>query len=269
MKVIILAAGYAVRLYPLTENLPKCLLEVKGKPILTHILQKIEELPVNEVLIVSNDRFYAQFIDWQKDLKSSLPVRILNDGSKSNDDRKGAIGDIKFVLDSEKLDEDFLVVSGDNLFNFSLKQMYEEFAKKKKILIGAYDVGFLKEAKKLGILELDKDNKVVGFEEKPENPVSTLASIGVYFFTKETVSLIQKYLDEGNKADAPGYFIKWLYQNSEVYGWPFYKKWFDIGSFESLERARKDFKEKEEEGAKPEAEQSEEEEEEGFFGLKR
>ena len=267
MKAIILAAGYAVRLYPLTENKPKPLLEVKGKPIMTHILQKIEELPVSEVLVVSNDKFHDQFVEWQKNLESKLPVKIVNDGSKSNDDRLGAIGDIKFVLDQEKLEEDFLVVSGDNLFNFSLKKMHEQFAEKKKIIIGAYDVGFLNEAKKFGILELDKESKVVGFEEKPESPVSTLASIGVYFFTKETVSLIQKYLDEGHRADAPGYFISWLYKNAEVLGWVFHKKWFDIGSFESLERAQKEFKEREEEGDK--AEEEEEEEEEGFFGFKK
>lgn len=257
MKVIILAAGYAKRLYPLTENFPKALLEIGDKPILNYILDKVEEMKLKEVVIVSNNKFFKHFEEWKTKQSYNVNIKILNDGSNSNNDRLGAIKDIQFALQKEKIDDDVLILSSDNLFEFSLTEMYKKFQELKKPLIGCYNVAWIEEAKKFGIVELNSKNKVVDFVEKPENPPSTLASIGVYFFPKNEIKLIDEYLKEDNVSDAPGNFISWLHKKTSVYGFSFDKKWFDIGSFESLEQARKEFskrKEKEEEQAKKEQE---------------
>ena len=242
MKAIVLAAGYAVRLYPLTKDKPKPLLEVKGKTILDHIIGKIEELNVDQIFVVTNNKFYQNFEDWLKTASHRIPIKIINDHTTSNEDRKGAIGDIHYVISQEQIDDDLLIIAGDNLFNFSLKEMENEFAELRKNMVALYDVGLLERAKKFGIAELDGNGKMIDFVEKPENPSTTLAATCIYFFPRETIALIDKYLKENNNPDAPGYLIAWLYKNSEVFGKRFTKKWFDIGSFEGLEKARNEFK---------------------------
>ena len=242
MDAIVLAAGYATRLYPLTKDKPKPLLKVGGKAILGHIIDRIEELEaVSNIYIVTNDKFYKQFRDWCSNYKCHVGLEVLNDGTTSNEDRLGAIGDKAFAIREKKIDDDLLDISGDNLFNFSLKGMHNYFLQKKSTVIGAYDVKSIEAAKRFGIVELDeKTNKVIGFQEKPSSPKSTLASIGVYFYPARVVKLFDLYLKEGNNPDAPGYFLEWLYKNEEVYGYSFEEKWFDIGSLEMLKQAREE-----------------------------
>jgi glucose-1-phosphate thymidylyltransferase len=266
LKAVVLAAGYGTRLYPLTKDKAKPLLEINNKPILTHIVRKLEELPLAQVIVVTNEKFFEQFQKWQAEKKFKIEVKVISDGTTSEKEKKGALADIKFALEKENINEDFCVINGDNLFNFSLKPVFEAFQKKKENWVCLYDVGFLKKARELGVAELDKENKIVGFEEKPENPVSTLASTGIYFFPQKTAPLLSDYLSQKEKFDRPGDFIHWLYTTHSVYGFVCHKKWFDIGSFDSLEQAKKEFKEAENgEDAKKEAEV---EEEKGFFGLK-
>lgn len=238
MKVIILAAGYATRLYPLTLDTPKPLLNVAGKTIVEHILDKVTPVKgVSNIFIVTNDKFYDHFREWQQDYTFLVPISILNDGTKTNEDRLGAVGDIDFVLRTQQIDEDVLVIAGDNLFGFSLQQFVYDFEQSgKKSLVALHDLGDVEKVKgKFGVAMVE-GTKIVDFEEKPFNPKSTLASTACYLFSKDDLHMIPMLRKEG-KADNSGDLVKWLVEHSEVYGFVFTEHWFDIGSLELLKKA--------------------------------
>ena len=244
MDAIILAAGYATRLYPLTENMPKPLLAVGGKTIIGHIISKLEAIgPINKIYIVTNDKFERHFRKWLAGFDAQKPVEIINDGTKSNDDRLGALGDIQFAINSKNIDNDLLVVAGDNLFELSLSDVASFFKKRKSNVIVLHDVKDLELARHYGIVEVE-NNIVVNFEEKPAIPKSTLASTGIYLFPKKTVSLIKKYIAQGNNPDKTGSFVKWLHKREKIYSYITEEKWYDIGSIEQLEKANKDYGQK-------------------------
>jgi len=242
MKAIIPVAGYATRLYPLTLDKPKALLEVQEKPIITYIIKKIEELQdVDEIYVVTNDKFYSDFKAWSGNLDSTLEVKLLNDKTTSNENRLGQIGDIQFAISKEKIDDDLLVIAGDNLFNFSLLPIYEFFSENQKCVNALYDIKSIESAKKLGIVKTNADNKIVSFEEKPPEPKTTNVSLGIYFFPKNKVGLIKEYLDKNNNPDKMGYFMAWAIKNHGVLGYLYHEKWFDVGWKQSLDEARKEF----------------------------
>lgn len=246
MKAIILAAGYATRLHPLTLDKPKPLIEVGGMPMVEHILFRIEEVnDVDGIFIVTNDKFYPKFVEWSKGFKCNKPLKILNDSTKSNEDRLGAVGDIHFVVQKEKIDEDLMVIAGDNLFEFSLAHLVGFFNKKNASIVALCDL-LEKEklAKKFGVVELDEHLRVVGFEEKPEHPKTSLTSTACYIFTKKDLELLEKCIKEDKKPDNLGDFIKWLSEREHIYGFVFTESWFDIGSHEQLEEVRKLYEEK-------------------------
>jgi len=232
MKVIILCAGYATRMYPLTENRSKSLLPVGDRPILDHIIEKIP-LDLEKIIVISNDRFYRDFLNWS--LNYGERVKVLNDKSKSNETRLGGIGDLWLAIEEEKIDDDILVILGDNLFDFDLKKVIDFFEKVKKDVIVLHDVKSLEEAKKFGVIST-KDNKIISFEEKPENPKSTLVSTGIYIFSKDTVKKIKEYIDSGNSTEGPGYLIPYLMKTGDVYALPLEGEWYDIGSKETYEK---------------------------------
>lgn len=243
MKALILAAGYAIRLFPLTKDRSKPLLPVCGKPIMEYIVEKIEKLDsVEEVLVVTNHKFVDRFIGWKKGLKAKKGIKIIDDGTISNEDKLGAIGDIDFAVKAGNLEDDLLVIAGDNLFSFELGS-FLDFARsvKPSVSIGVYDVGDTEAAKKYGILELDEAKRIVSFEEKPQSPATTLISICLYHFPKETLGLISEYLEAGNNPDAPGYYIDWLYRRQPTYGFVFEGSWYDIGDIASYHQASKDY----------------------------
>ena len=239
MKAIILAAGYATRLYPLTINKPKPLIEVGGKPMIEHIMAKIEE-SVDEVFVVTNDKFYTHFLKWAESYNSSIKINVINDMTKSNEDRLGAVGDIEYTLKKVNIDDDVLVIGGDNLFQFSILKLTQMFKEKQCSVVATRDLGN-KEllAKKFGVIELDENSKIVGFQEKPENPKTSLASTCCYLFSKEHIKEFEKCIEENNKPDNTGDFIRYLSEKSKVYGFVFTEEWFDIGSHEQLEEVRK------------------------------
>ncbi|MBN2067995.1 MAG: nucleotidyltransferase family protein [Candidatus Diapherotrites archaeon] len=242
MQVIIPAAGFATRLYPLTENQPKALLEVKGKPILEHIIAKLGQLPgIESIYIVTNEKFFKNFDEWLSGFKSKAPLKILNDGTTSNDDRLGQIGDIQFVIDSVGIDGDLLIIAGDNLFNFSLNPVFNFFTEKRAIVNALYDIADIEAAKELGVASINEEHLVTSFEEKPEHPKSTTVSLGIYLFPKQSVKEIKAFLGQGGKPDKIGYLMKWLTGKKELYGFAYKEKWFDIGWPAALERARKEF----------------------------
>ncbi len=233
MDVVILAAGYGTRLYPLTENKPKALIEVAGKTIIDRILENIRKLDVNRIFIVTNNRFYGQFLGLAGD------IEIVNDGTNSNEDRLGGIGDLNFVIDKFCLLGDLLVICSDILFTFSLNTFINFFNMNSKTSICLHELDDIEDAKRFGVVET-AGNKVVKFVEKPQHPKSKLASIGVYALKAKDVGKIKEFLKAGNR-DGPGFFIQYLCEHSEVSGFKIDGKWFDIGSFESLEDARKHF----------------------------
>jgi glucose-1-phosphate thymidylyltransferase len=244
MDAIVLAAGFATRLYPLTENLPKPLLNVGGKPLIEHIIKKLEEIKsVNKIYIVTNDKFEQHFKKWLGNFDAEKPIEIISDGTKSNEDRLGALGDIHFAINAKNINDELMVVAGDNLFELSLGNVANFFRKRKSNVIVFHDVKDFELAKQYGIVEV-KDNIVVNFEEKPTSPKSTLASTGIYFFTKKTIPLIKKYIAQGSNPDKTGSFIEWLHKRDIVYAYVTDKKWYDIGSIEQLEKANKYYKQK-------------------------
>ncbi|KKR79111.1 MAG: Nucleotidyl transferase [Candidatus Nomurabacteria bacterium GW2011_GWA2_40_9] len=242
MDAIILAAGYATRLYPLTENPPKPLLKAAGKAIIEHILGKIAELGgIKKIYIVTNNKFAANFEEWAKNFESDFIVKIINDGTESNEDRLGAIGDMQHVIEKNSIDDDTIVIAGDNLFEFHLNGPMSLFRKKKSDVIVLYDVKDFELAKHYGVVEV-KGGLLEKFEEKPAHPSSTLVSTGVYLFTRKTASLIKKYLEQGNNPDKSGSFVEWLHKREKVYAYITDKRWYDIGSFEQLEKADREFR---------------------------
>ena len=242
MNTLILAAGYATRLYPLTENTPKPLLNVAGRPIIEHIIRKLEQIgSINNIHIITNDRFEQHFKKWLINFDSSKAIETINDGTKSNEDRLGALGDIYYAINSKKLDSDILAIAGDNLFELSLIDVVNFFKKKNSNVIVLHDVKELELARHYGIVEV-KENIVVNFEEKPASPSSTLASTGIYLFQKKTIPLIQKYIAQGNNPDKTGSFIEWLHKRDTVYSYITDKRWYDIGSEDQLENANKHYR---------------------------
>ncbi len=246
MKAIITAAGYASRLWPLTKDTPKPLLEVKGKPLVGHIIGKIAEIrDVDEIFVVTNAKFYPVFEAWLECARSSfhVPIKLLNDGTVSNDDRLGQVGDIRFVMESEGIDDDIVVVAGDNLFNFSLLPSYEAFMlKRDRILNPLWESKSYRAARESGSVVIDEQSgEFVEFMEKSPMPKSTLISLGIYFFPGKKLGLVRRYVDERNNPDKMGFFLMWLMSQEPVVGHVYSDTWFDIGWIEALEKARREF----------------------------
>lgn len=242
MKCIILAAGYATRLYPLTKNKAKPLLEIAGKPILNHIIEKVEKIElIDHVFIVTNEKFTPSFQDWSLRYKGDKQITIVNDHTTTNDNRLGAIADMQYVLDHHDVKDDLLVLAGDNLFEFELKDFVTFFEKVDADCITVHELDDVEEMKQTGIVVIDEDKQVRSFIEKPEEPASNLAAPPFYLYKKKTLPLVNQYLIEGNNPDAPGNFIPWLIQHKSVFAYQFEGKRYDIGTIESYERAQKLF----------------------------
>ena len=221
MKALILAAGYATRLRPLTDTIAKPLLPVGGRPMVDWILDSIRETSADEVHLVTNARFAADFDRWAQ----GKDVRVHNDGTTSNDDRLGAIGDIAFV----GLDDDLLVIASDNLFDYSLAEYESYWRAKGGSSVAVHDVGDVELAKQYGIVDVDEDERITDFVEKPEQPPTTLCATATYFYRRDHAALISTYLDDGNPPDQPGNFVAWLCPRETVYAYRFAGEWYDIG----------------------------------------
>jgi glucose-1-phosphate thymidylyltransferase len=232
VKALILAAGYATRLRPLTDHTPKQLLPVGGRPMVDWIVENIRNTDVAEVHLVTNARFTPDFERWAAD----RDVQVHDDGTTSNETRLGAIGDIAFVEEQAHLDDDLLVIAGDNLFDFALADYVTWWRAREQpaSAVAVHDVGTRELAAKYGVIDVDADERITSFVEKPDEPASTLAATATYLFTREHVRLIPTYLAEGNPHDQPGNFIAWLHRRERVYAYRFDGSWWDIGDREQL-----------------------------------
>ena len=246
MQVLILAAGYATRLYPLTLDKPKPLLPVAGKPMLEHIIDHLASVKdLKEMFVVTNQKFVKHFTDWSekyKREKTAFNFKIINDGTTSDADKLGAIGDIHLVVKNEKVTGDLIVIAGDNLFDSSLAPFVDYCRQADTPVLAIYDVGDLESIKKYNSITTDKDGIITFFEEKPKNPTSTKTGIALYYYPAKVVGMLQQYIDEGNNPDQPGRFVQWLYTRVPVRTWTVPGRWFDIGSKETLEEADRIFR---------------------------
>ena len=245
MKVIILAAGYATRLYPLTLTRPKPLLPVAGQPMVEYVLDNLAPIGgLDRIYVVTNAKFADHFQQWAdayRAAKAKLDFTIVNDGSTDESNRLGAIGDLHLVLTHENVDDDLIVVAGDNLFSEPLTDFGRYCREKNAPVLAVYDVKDLEQIKKYNALTLAPDGRIAFFEEKPRNPTSTVTGIALYFYPRHTLAMIKQYILEGNNPDQPGRLIQWLYPRVPVYTWTVPGLWFDIGSKETLEEANQIF----------------------------
>jgi glucose-1-phosphate thymidylyltransferase len=247
MKLIILAAGYATRLYPMTLNQPKPLLPVAFKPMMEHVLDNVAGIrDIDHAYIVTNAKFATHFEDWAKNYKRPnlhFSFTIVNDGSTDDSNKLGAIGDMHLVLTKYEINEDIIVIGGDNLFSDDLSGFGDYCKKKNSPVTGVYDVGDLEQIKKYNAIEIDENDHIVYFEEKPKEPKSTLTGIALYYYPQSTLPLIYRYIAEGNNPDQPGRLVQWLYPRVPFYVWRVPGLWFDVGSIETLEEAHRVFSE--------------------------
>lgn len=239
MDALILAAGYATRLGELTRNTPKPLLDVGGRPMIDHILEPLLTTGrVDRVFIVTNDRFHRHFEDWKA--ATSLPgveLTVVNDGTVDNATRRGGNGDIHYVIESQKLDRDLVVVGGDNLFTFDLAGFLELGARRGAATV-LYDVGSFDLARLYSVVSLDDEDRITAFTEKPENPDTSLIATCMYYYSAANLGLFARYLAEGNDKDRTGSFVQWAHRVVPYYGWRAEGEWWDIGDREELERVR-------------------------------
>ncbi len=240
MKALILAAGYATRLYPLTRYRPKPLLPVGGRPLVDHLLDRLLAIQaIDGLYLVTNSRFAPAFREWAAGCP--CPIVVIDDGTRDEASRRGAIGDLALVLDQQGIDDDLVVVAGDNLFSDSLEGFGRCAEERGAPLVAVYDVGDVELVRRYNTIEVDGDGRVVYFQEKPERPRSTLVGIALYHYPRSIFPLVHRYLAEGGNPDQPGRLVEWLYPRVDVYAWPVPGLWFDIGSREQLEEADRVF----------------------------
>jgi glucose-1-phosphate thymidylyltransferase len=234
MKAIILAAGYATRLRPLTETIKKELLPVGGRPIIDWIVDRVEEVDeIDEIHVVTNHRFAPDLHSWAK---GRSEVKVHDDGTMSNEDRRGAIGDLQFTVEEGRLQGDhLLVVAGDNLFDYSLARYVDWWrGKGTASAISVRRIPDRELIKQYGVVTIGEDERITSIVEKPDDPQSDLAATATYIYHREHAALLQEYLEGGNSPDAPGRFPEWLVHRAPVYGYAFEGLWMDIGDREQL-----------------------------------
>jgi glucose-1-phosphate thymidylyltransferase len=238
VKLLVLGAGYATRLYPLTRDRPKPLLPIGGRPMVDRLLESLDPIGFDERYVVTNAKFAAQFCEWA----AGRGVTVVDDGTSSEDDRLGAIGDIGYVIDREGIDDDLVVVAGDNLFSDSLVDFGREARDRGTPLLAVHDVGDLELIRgRYNSIEVDESGRLTYFVEKPAEPRSTLSGIALYFYPRHVLPLIREYLADGENPDQPGRLVEWLYARVDVYTWPVPGRWYDIGSREQLDEADRIF----------------------------
>ena len=238
MKAVVLAAGYGTRLRPLTDDCPKTLLPVGGRPMVEWILERIARVPgLDGAWLVSNGRFAPHHRRWLAAARTPIPVTLVDDGTLTEKTRLGAVGDIRLARDRIGASEDLLIVAGDNLFELDAARFAAFFRRKDGSAVALKDLGQSPLASKYGVVTIGSEGRVTGFEEKPASPKSGLISTCLYAFPARELGLIDKYLGAGGNPDAPGHYLQWLCRETAVYGWVFQEDWLDIGDLASYEEA--------------------------------
>lgn len=239
MKALILGAGYATRLHPLTKHQPKPLLPVAGRPMVEWILDRLDAVEgIDEVHLVSNATFISHYESWRRAYRGKRPVRLLDDGTTSDASKLGAVGDIRKVIADRRIEDDLLVVAGDNLFDLDVGR-FVSFARERNAPAIALKDLKDKDAirRKFSVVEVDGERRITAFVEKPDEPATTMISICLYHLPRQTLPLVEEYLSGGGNPDAPGHYIQWLVKRTPSYGWTFDSTWYDIGDLDSYRKA--------------------------------
>ena len=241
MKCLILAAGYATRLYPLTENFPKPLLDVGGKTILDWLVDDIDTAGlVDEYVVISNHKYAHHFDAWAK--TKTMKVTVVDDGTSSNETRLGAVKDIQFAIDKLGLDDDMLVIAGDNVLDFSLTKFVRYAAEKQTSCIMRYFEPSDRKLTKCGVVAVDENDRIESMEEKPAQPKSHWCCPPFYYYTRQDARLVEKGIASGCGTDAPGSYIAWLCTQTPVHAMEMPGKRFDVGNLESYNRIKEEYK---------------------------
>lgn len=239
MKNIVIAAGYATRLYPLTENFPKPLLKIGKSTILDRLIQDIDKIDdITEHIIVTNHKFAPHFNEWASSLNTQKPVHIIDDGTETNETRLGAVCDLLLAIEQRHIDEDILVIAADNILDFSFQGFIDSFKEKKTSMIMCHYEPSLKALQRTGVIEVDENMKVLQMQEKPENPVSNWAVPPFYIYAKTDLPLIKTCMQHGCKSDAPGNLAHYLCSVTTLHAWEMSGKRHDIGTLDSYYEAQ-------------------------------
>jgi glucose-1-phosphate thymidylyltransferase len=238
LKAIILAAGYATRLYPLTKNTPKALLPIAGKPILEYTIEQIAACQgIDRIYLVTNSRFYGNFSSWLSTFgtrSTGSEIVLVDDGTRDNSERLGSIGDLQLAIESQRLDDDLLVICSDKMFEFKLSDFVDFFRMRREAVNACFDTGDPETViGKHGCVLLDAEGRILEFQEKPLEPKSTVQSIAFYIYPRASLHLVGKYLEEAGTTDAPGFLLQWLCRRIPVYAWVFSEPCYDVGTPES------------------------------------
>ena len=241
MKCLILAAGYATRLYPLTENFPKPLLKVQDKTILDWLVDDIDTLgKVDEYVVISNHRFAHHFEEWAA--TKSMKITVVDDGTSTNETRLGAVKDIQFAIDQLDLDDDMLVIAGDNVLDFSLTKFISYAKEKNSSCIMRYYEPEMEKLVKCGVVTIDENDLVLNMTEKSPTPATNWCCPPFYFYSREDAKLVKVGIEAGCGVDAPGSYIAWLCQQSNVHAMEMPGKRYDIGNLASYEKVQEEYK---------------------------
>lgn len=242
MKNIIIAAGYATRLYPLTENFPKPLLKVGQRNILERMLDDVDRLPeIDSHIIVTNHRFAPVFEEWRSGVSYTKPITIIDDGTSTNETRLGAVRDLLLAIERCGIDDDIMVLAADNILEFSLRGFVDYFREKGTSVIMCHHEPELRRLQRTGVIAVDGDMRVLEMQEKPERPVSNWAVPPFYIYSRRDLPLIRDCMSHGCGFDAPGNLAHYLAETSTLHAWPMPAARFDIGSLDSYHEAQKRF----------------------------
>lgn len=243
MKNIVIAAGYATRLYPLTENFPKPLLEIGSSSILGRMMEDIDKIEeIDEHIIVSNHKFARHFEEWADKQDTRCPVTIIDDGTETNETRLGAVRDLLLAIDRCNVDDDMMVVAADNILDFSFQGFVDFFKEKGTSVIMCHHEPELKKLQRTGVIKVDENMKVLLMQEKPEEPVSNWAVPPFYIYSRNDIPLIKDCMNHGCGFDAPGNLAHYLAEVTTLHAWQMPGKRFDIGTLDTYYEAKEIFK---------------------------
>ena len=238
MIAILLAAGYATRLYPLTKDKPKSLLPLGNRLIIDYIMDSVDVIPgLTKVALITNSKFYPAFCEWadSQDREGKAPIVVLDDGTTDDSNKRGAIGDIIYTIDSLEIDDDVCILAGDNIFTYSMKNMYDFYQEKKAPTLIAINVPEVHQRQKLAVAVLDEDG---------QEPKSEWGIYATYFYGRDILPMLKEYIAEGGSPDAPGNFPSWLYKKMPVYAFKGDGSCIDIGTLENYEKTCKEYEDR-------------------------
>jgi glucose-1-phosphate thymidylyltransferase len=244
-KALILAGGYATRLYPITLDISKPLLKIDHRAIIDFSVQQLKKIKgLSEIIVVTNDKFYRDYLQWRRKSRISQRVTIINDGTKREESKLGAVGDIYYALKKRKIDTDLLIIAGDNIFQEWLSS-FINFAQKKSphVSIGIYNLKDKLKARRYGVVKVNRNHLIEDFQEKPAHPASTYIASCVYYFPRQTLNYLKEYVTKLKRdTDRAGDYIKWVMTKCNIYGFKFTSLWLDIGQMDTYKKAQRYFK---------------------------